>query len=234
MKSRPIKKRLVHQIARILVVDDHPIMRDGITQVINQEADLRVCAQAADAQEALGALKTHAPDLAIVDISLAAQEINGLELIKDIKNRHPRLPILVLSMHDEALYAERVLRAGARGYIMKQAPAEKLLTAIRTVLSGKIYLSDKMAEKMLQRFAPGSSAPDGLPIECLSDRELEVFQLIGQGFKPGAIAEKLHLSVKTVDSYYARIKEKMNFKSANELLRYAVQWGQSASSTRQR
>lgn len=228
------KKRSASNITRILVVDDHPIMRDGITQVINQEADLTVCAQAANAQEALRAVKTLAPDLAIIDISLAAEQINGLDLIKDIKSRWSRFPMLVLSMHDESFYAERVLRAGARGYITKQEPAEKLLTAIRTVLSGKIYVSDKMAEKILNRFAAASSDIDSLPVESLSDRELEVFHLIGQGLKPGAIAEKLHLSVKTVESYYARIKQKLNLENANELLRYAIQCGQSERTARQK
>jgi len=208
--------------ARVLVVDDHPIVRQGLVQLINQEADLVVCGDAENAHKAIEAIKLLKPDVAVVDISL--KSINGLELIKNIKVDHPKLPILVLSMHDEGLYAERALRAGAKGYIMKQEATENMLMAIRRVLKGEIYVSEKMGAKMLHQLVDGRQDAGSSPLDRLSDRELEVFQLIGQGLGTRQIAEQLHLSVKTIESYREHIKEKMKLKNATELVQHAVQW----------
>lgn len=209
--------------ARIVIVDDHPIMRQGLMLLINHQKDLTVCAQAEDSSQAMKAAKTMDPDMAIVDISL--KEENGVELIKDMKIHYPDIPVLALSMHDESLYAERVLRAGAKGYVMKQQATEKVITAIRKVLSGQIYLSDKMAAKMVIKLVGGSGSDVGdSPIDRLSDRELEVFLLIGKGYGTREIAERLHLSVKTIETYRSHIKEKLNLAGATELLQYAIQW----------
>jgi len=207
---------------KILIVDDHPIVRQGLTELINQEKDLVACGQAEDAYEAMEAIKALKPDLVIVDISLKGK--SGMEVIKDIKARHPALPVLTLSMHDESLYAERALRAGAKGYIMKQEATEKVITAIRKVLSGQVYVSNQVATRIVSKFAGGTPDADASVIDHLSDRELEVFRLIGQGYRTRQIAERLHLSVKTIETYRAHIKEKLNLASASELLRYAVQW----------
>jgi DNA-binding NarL/FixJ family response regulator len=210
---------------RILIVDDHPIVRQGLTELINQEEDLMVCEQAEDAAEAMGIIKKLKPDMAIVDISL--KETSGMELIKDIKVKHPNLVILALSMHDESLYAERALRAGAKGYVMKAEATEKVVTAIRKILSGQIYVSDKMAAKMVRKLVGGGPDVGVSAIERLSDRELEVFRLIGQGFGTRQIAERLHLSIKTIETYREHIKEKLNLADASELLQYAIQWTHS-------
>ena len=207
--------------ARVLLVDDHPIVRQGLGQLINEEPDLSVCAEAEDFQQALASLDCN-PDVAIVDISL--KERSGIELIKEIRSRKPQLPILVLSMHDESLHAERVLRAGAKGYIMKQEATEQVMNAIRKVLKGEVYLSDKMASRMVNRLVAGPQNIGGSPIERLSDREFEVFQMIGQGTGPSEIAEKLGLSVKTVETHRERIKEKLNLATGSELIRYAMQY----------
>lgn len=206
----------------VLIVDDHPIVRQGLAQLINQENDLVVCGQAEDAHEAIGAIREHHPDLVIVDISL--KDTSGVELIKDLKVRHPDLPVLTLSMHDEAVYGERALRAGARGYIMKQEATEKVVTAIRRVLAGDIYVSDGMAAKMVSKMVGGANKKSASPIESLSDRELEVFRMIGEGFNTREMAEKLHLSVKTIETYRAHIKDKLALQDASELLRSAIQW----------
>ena len=219
IKDEDKKKR------RVLVVDDHPIVRQGLSQLINQQTDLVVCGEAEDAPMALEAINTLGPDVALIDISLA--DSNGLELIKDIKARHSRLPILAVSMHDESLYAERTLRAGALGYIMKQEATDKVLGAIRTVLNRKIYVSDSMATKMLEKFVNGQIEATSSSIERLSDRELEVFQLIGRGYATRQVAEKLNLSVKTIETYREHIKDKMNLKNAAELVKHACQWVQS-------
>jgi DNA-binding NarL/FixJ family response regulator len=206
----------------ILIVDDHPIVRQGLAELINQEDDLIVCGQAEDAHQAMQEIKALKPDMAIVDISL--KETSGMELIKDIKAQYPNLTVLALSMHDESLYAERALRAGAKGYIMKAEATENVVTAIHRVLSGQIYVSDKIAARILRKFA--GSGPDlgASAIESLSDRELEVFCLIGQGYGTRQIADRLHLSIKTIESYRAHIKEKLNLADAGELLQYAIQW----------
>lgn len=206
----------------IVIVDDHPIVRRGLADLINHEDDLLVCGQAADAYEAMDAIEALKPDLAIVDISLKGK--SGMEAIMDIKIKHPNLPVLVLSMHDEALYAERALRAGAKGYIMKQEATEKVITAIRKVLGGQVYVSDGMAAKIVNRFAGTVRDAGASAIDRLSDRELEVFRLIGEGYGTRQIAERLHLSIKTIETYRAHIKGKVSLSSAAELLRYAVQW----------
>src|SRR5688500_12116434 len=207
---------------RILLVDDHPIVRQGLAEMIDQQRDLQVCGTAEDVHKALEVLEKLRPDLVIADISLKGS--NGIELLKNIKVRYPRTLVLVLSMHDESLYAVRALRAGAAGYIMKQEATEKVLTAIRQVLSGEIYLSERMEKKMMHQLVGGRSARTGSPIEDLSDRELEVFGLIGQGHGTRQIAEELHLSIKTIESHRAHINEKLNLRNATELVQHAIQW----------
>jgi DNA-binding NarL/FixJ family response regulator len=207
--------------SRVLLVDDHPIVRQGLAQLIGASNDLMVCAEASTAREALDLLDSAAPDVVIVDISL--EDRNGVELIKDIVARHAQLPCLALSMYDEAMYAIRVLRAGGRGYIMKQEVPRKVLDAIRQVLSGHIYLSEKMSTRLVDQMV--QTAPGAPPVASdLSDRELEVLTLIGRGQSTRDIAEKLFLSVKTVEAHRERIKEKLKLKTGNELLRYAVQY----------
>jgi DNA-binding NarL/FixJ family response regulator len=207
---------------KILIVDDHPIVRQGLAELINHEDDLVVCGQAEDSHQAMAAIKKLQPDLAIVDISL--RETSGMELIKDIKAQYPDLVVLALSMHDESLYAERALRAGAKGYIMKAEATENVVSAIRKVMTRQIYVSDRMAAKMVRKLVGGGPDVGASAIDRLSDRELEVFSLIGHGFGTRQIAERLHLSVKTVETYRAHIKEKLNLADASELLQYAIQW----------
>jgi DNA-binding NarL/FixJ family response regulator len=213
--------------ARVLLIDDHAILRQGLAQLINQEADMMVCGEAEEAPkgfEAVGLLK---PDVAVVDISLKGG--NGLELIKNIKASHPNLPILVLSMHDESLYAERALRAGSLGYIMKEEAAESVLVAIRKVLKGEVVLSDKMQARLLHQLVNGRLKQGSSPIDTLSDRELEVFRMIGEGRSTRQIAEELHLSVRTVEAYREYIKEKLNLRNATELVQQAFQWVHSGA-----
>ena len=188
------------------MVDDHPIVRQGLTLLINQEADLAVCGEAEEMHSALSAIQAAPPDILIVDISLNGPD--GLELLKNIRIMSPRLPVLILSMHDESIYAERALRAGANGYIMKQEATEKVLVALRRILSGEIYVSDRIANSMLRHYVRGANPSEHSSIADLTDRELEVFRLIGEGHGTRQIAEALHLSVKTVESYQAHIKEK--------------------------
>jgi len=207
---------------RVFLVEDHPITREGFAQLINFQADLQVCGQAGSAAKALAGLEASRADLIIVDLSLA--ESNGLELIKDLKLRFPGLPSLVLSTYDESLYAERALRAGARGYVMKQAPTDEVMTAIRRVLAGEIYLSEVMRTKMVQKQIHGRRPSPTLGVHSLTDRELEVFDLIGRGEPTARIAAKLHLSVSTVETHRAHIKEKLGLAHATELVRHAVEW----------
>jgi DNA-binding NarL/FixJ family response regulator len=207
---------------KILVVDDHPIVRERLAELINQEPDLHVCGEAEDSREAIQAVESLQPDLAIVDITL--KDTYGIELIKQLKETHPKLPMLVLSMHDESLYGERALRAGAKGYLTKQEATKKVITAIRTILAGEIFVSEKMASTILRKVA-GSASPEGAsPTDVLTDRELEIFQLLGQGLGVKEIAENLFISVKTVEAHREHIKQKMNFKSSTELLRFAIQF----------
>ena len=207
---------------RILVVDDHPIVRQGLSLLINQEPDLVVCGEAEEATGAMHVLASARPDVLIVDISLTGPD--GLDLLKNIRITHPTLPVLILSMHEESIYAERALRAGANGYIMKQEATEKVLVAVRRILSGEIYVSDRVANKMLKHYITGAGTLRDSSIADLSDRELEVFRLIGDGHGTRQIAEELHLSIKTVESYQAHIKEKLSLRSARELMQHAIQW----------
>jgi DNA-binding NarL/FixJ family response regulator len=207
---------------RVLIVDDHPMMRTGLSQLIDNEPDLKVCAEADTAAQALDAAVGQKLDLILLDISLPDK--NGLELIKDIRALKPNLPILVVSMHDEALYAERVLRAGGRGYIMKQEGGKKLLEAIHQVLSGQIYVSEKISAGILETFSGRPIETAAFPVQQLSDREFEVFQLIGQGKSTREIADHLHLSVKTVEVHRLNIKKKLKLKTATDLVRHAVRW----------
>ncbi|MBB5341340.1 response regulator [Tunturiibacter gelidoferens] len=206
----------------VFVVDDHPLLRQGLALLINQQRDLEVCGEAEEAQAAMQAISQKKPDIMIVDISLNGPD--GLDLLKNIRASHPDLPILILSMHDEAIYAERALRARANGYIMKQEATEKVLIAVRRILGGEVYLSDRMANKMLQQYIGGSPAALHSRISTLSDRELEVFCLIGEGRGTREIAEELHLSIKTVETYQAHIKEKLRLHSGRELIQHAIQW----------
>jgi DNA-binding NarL/FixJ family response regulator len=207
---------------RVLVVDDHPLMRQGLSLLINQQQDMQVCAEAEEAQAAIHALAQKRPDIMILDISLNGPD--GLELLKSIRASHPDLPVLILSMHDEAIYAERALRARANGYIMKQEATEKVLIALRRILNGDIYLSDRMSNKMLQQYIGGAPSMIQSRIASLSDRELEVFRLIGEGRGTREIADELHLSIKTVETYQAHIKEKLALRSGRELIQHAIQW----------
>ena len=211
---------------KILIVDDHPILRKGLAMLINQENDLVVAAEADNAQKALEMIDTVKPDMLIVDISLPG--IDGIELIKTVKLRNHDLPSLVVSMHDESLFAERALRAGARGYIMKQEALEKVLVGIRRVLDGEIFVSDTIATRMLEKFVSGDAKEANSPIGLLSNRELTVFRMIGQGLKTSQIADKLHLSVKTIESYRSHIKDKLKLNDGTDLLKYAIQWVQQA------
>jgi DNA-binding NarL/FixJ family response regulator len=206
---------------RIFIVDDHPIMRQGLAQLINHEPDLEMVGEASDARTALTGVLDTKPDLAIIDISLPGK--NGLELIKDLKASSDGVLMLVHSMHDESLYVERVLRAGAHGYIMKHEGGKKVMDAVRKVLRGEIYVSQEMSGKILEIFS-GRRPSSTDPVEALSDRQFEIFQMIGQGKGTRAIAESLNVSVKTIDAHRAHIKEKLGLKSGNELVRFAVRW----------
>jgi DNA-binding NarL/FixJ family response regulator len=208
--------------SRVFVVDDHPIVRQGLALLINRESDLTVCGQAEDAPSAMHALASDRPDILIVDISLNGPD--GLDLLKDVRMRYPDLPVLILSMHDESIYAERALRAGAQGYIMKQEATEKVLVALRRILQHEIYISERIANRMLQRYIGSRTVGRPSSIAELTDRELEVFRLIGKGHSTRRIAEELHISVKTVESYQAHIKEKLSLRSARELVQHAIQW----------
>ena len=208
------------QRKKVLLVDDHPMMRAGLAGLINHQADLQVCAEAGTVAEALAAIPKFTPDLIVTDLTLPGR--GGLELIKDVKALHPDMPVLVISMHDEMLHAERALRAGARGYLMKEAGAERMLEAIRRVLSGQVYVSERMSAKIFDLFSGRRS--HNSPIEKLTDREFEVFQLIGQGKTTKSIAQQLNLSSKTVDVHRSHIKEKLELPDATSLVHHAVRW----------
>jgi DNA-binding NarL/FixJ family response regulator len=207
---------------QLLIVDDHPMMRSGLTQLIDNTPDLKVGTEADNASQALHAVANRDFDLILLDISLPDK--NGVELIKDIQALKPGLPVLVVSMHDELLYAERVLRAGGRGYIMKQEGGKKFLEAIRQVLAGQIYVSEKISARILEGFSGRRAATTADPVQRLSDREFEVFQLIGRGKGTRDIAEILHLSVKTVEVHRANLKKKLELKTAHDLVHYAIRW----------
>lgn len=213
--------------AKIFLVDDHPLVREWLTNLIHQQPDFSVCGEAETAPEALEAISKLKPEVAIVDISLKSG--SGIELIKNLKTVQPRVAVIVLSMHDEDLYAERVLRAGARGYIMKRETAKKVIAAIRQVLEGKLYLSERLTEMFAAKFVDAGVATSSPLITQLSDRELEVFQLLGQGYETRQIATSMNISMKTVQAFCARIKEKLNLTSATELLREAIRWHEASN-----
>jgi DNA-binding NarL/FixJ family response regulator len=215
---------------RILIVDDHPMMRDGLRQLIANEPDLEVCAEADDAPTALELAASAKPDIAVVDITL--RSTNGLELIKDLKIRSPDTAVLALSMHDESLYAERVLRAGGRGYIMKQEGGKKIIEGIRRVLAGGVFVSDQISARILDSFS--GRTQNHSPVETLTDREFEVFQLIGQGVSTTEMADKLHVSAKTIEVHRVNIKAKLGIPTAPELIRFAVRWFESDEGRRSR
>lgn len=210
---------------KIILVDDHPVMRLGLEQLIIAEKDLEVIAQAGSADEALVAIEKKMPDLAIVDVTLPDK--NGLELVKDLRSMYEDVAILMVSMHDENLYAERALRAGARGYIMKEAAAESLIEAIRAVLGGGVFVSKAMSKRIVEIFSGKSPSIAASPLEKLTDRELEVFELIGNGLGSKEIAGKLHVSPRTIDAHRAHIKEKLHLRDAHDLIRHAVKWVES-------
>jgi DNA-binding NarL/FixJ family response regulator len=209
---------------KIFLVDDHPLVREWLMNLINQQPDLMVCGEAGSGPEACQRITRLKPDIAVVDISLA--EGSGIEVIRDIRVLAPKTEVIVLSMHDESLYAERALRAGARGYVMKRETTKKIITAIRQVLEGKLYVSEKFAAAITARLMQGKKTADS-PVEQLSDRELEVFRMLGAGVETRQIGESLHISMKTVQVYCARIKEKLGLANATELLREAMRWHES-------
>jgi DNA-binding NarL/FixJ family response regulator len=219
-KSNPAKDNRT----RILLVDDHAVVRFGIAQLINRQSDLVVCGEEESASNALSAIEKLKPDLVIADISL--KDSSGLELMRNIKAQYSGLPVLVVSAHDESIYAEVAFRAGALGYLMKEEVLDKIPVAIRRVLSGNIYVSDALAAKMLQQQIRGQTDINESPVKSLSDREMEVFQLIGRWKKTKEIADELHLSIKTIEYYREQIKRKLNLKNASELTHYATSWVQ--------
>ena len=208
--------------ARVLIVDDHPIVRQGIAQIVRQAGDMEVCGEADCPEKALQSASASKPDVAIVDLALSAG--SGFELVRDLKVWHPQVRVLVLSMHDESLYAERVLRAGASGYIMKHEITEHFVEALRQVLRGGIYLSERMAARLLQKVVGKEPTEGPSSVERLSDRELEVFQLIAQGLSTREVAERLYLSIKTVESHLEHVKSKLGLESSRELFRHAIVW----------
>lgn len=212
----------------VLLVDDHPIVRQGLMKLIQAEADMTVCAEADNTHEALNACARLSPDVAVVDLSI--KDGSGLELAKDMKLRCPDMPVLILSMHDEAVYCERALRAGAKGYLMKDQAVENVIAAIRKVLAGEIYLSANMARTILTKVATGAPGRGTSPVDRLSDRELEIFRLLGQGLGTKEIAGRLHRSVKTIDAHRENIKRKLQLSNATDLLQYAIQWVRSEKS----
>jgi DNA-binding NarL/FixJ family response regulator len=212
--TRPRKKT-------VFVVDDHPLLRQGLALLIDREDDLTVCGEAEEAHAALRALERMRPDILIADISMNGPD--GLDMLKGIRALYPDLPVLILSMHDESIYAERALRARANGYIMKQEATERVLVAVRRILAGDIYLSDRMAHKLLHQYISGSASDLNSRLSALSDRELEVFRLIGDGRSTRQIAEELHISIKTVETYQAHIKDKLSLRSGRELVQHAIQ-----------
>jgi DNA-binding NarL/FixJ family response regulator len=214
-------KTVAHK-SRVFIVDDHPLVREGLTNLINGQDDLVICGEAKNSAEALdGIMKAH-PDVAIIDISLENE--SGLELVKQLASQFPQVALIVLSMHDEALYAERVLRAGARGYVMKHETSKSVLASIRRVLEGGVYVSERIVSRMARRVSSARELAASSPVERLSDRELEIFRLLGQGRTTSQIAADLNLSLKTVQAYCARAKEKFGVTSLSELLRAAIRW----------
>ncbi len=220
-------KKIMNRI-KIFLVEDHPIFRKGLAEILNSQKNMLVCGEAEDAIQALEGIKETRPDFIIVDISL--KDSSGIELIKDIRLRQPNVLILTLSMHDETIYAERALRSGAKGYLMKQEAPETVVKAVYHILNGNIYVSDRIATRMFNKLIDGQANSENSPVDLLTDRELEVFQLIGHGLGTRQIAQKLHVSVKTIENHRAHIKEKLNLNSAIELVQHATLWVQQESS----
>ena len=217
------------RVRRVLIVDDHPLVRQGLRRVMENEEDLTVCGEAETARDARAAIKELDPDVVIADISL--KQSDGIELVRDVRAHHPQLPILVLSMHDETIYAERMLSAGANGYIMKQAASEQFLVSLRRVLDGGIYVSEAVGNNMIQKFAAGGSYISANPIDRLSNRELQILHMIGKGMSTRETAQSLNLSIKTVESHRQRIKRKLNLSTGTQLVQYAVNWFTGREST---
>jgi DNA-binding NarL/FixJ family response regulator len=222
MNEKAKKRTPTDRSKRVLIVDDHPIVRHGMGQLLDDEPDLEVCGEAADAGAAVRAVEQLRPDMAIIDIQLNGMD--GLSLLKDLKARWPELHVLIVSVHDETLYAERALRAGALGYLNKQTATEHLVKACRRVLAGEIYLSEQMSNRLLHSVVGGKTHLEESPIDRLSDRELEVFRLLGEGLGTRQIADKLTLSMKTIETYRENIKDKLKLADSNQLVRHAVQW----------
>jgi DNA-binding NarL/FixJ family response regulator len=220
MNSKP--SATVARKNRIFLVDDHPLVREGLANLISGQNDLMVCGEAEDSAQAISGIAKARPDVALIDISLKNE--SGLELIKNLDSQFPLVALIVLSMHDEALYAERALRAGARGYVMKRETTKNVLASIRRVLEGGVYVSERVVNAMARSIGSSPKRTASSPVECLSDRELEIFRLLGQGRTTSQIANDLHLSVKTVQAYCARAKEKFGVNSLGELLRAAIRW----------
>jgi DNA-binding NarL/FixJ family response regulator len=207
---------------KVFVVDDHPIVRQGLIQVISREEDMSVCGEAGDGPGALQGVAEGGPDVAVVDLHLAQGD--GIDLIKQMHKLHPRLPVLVLTMHEESFYVERAMRAGAQGFLTKQDAGEKVLAAIRKLAAGEMYVCDRVSPKLLKRLLAGGEAGDDSPVARFSDREMQVFRLIGEGLGTKEIAGRLNLSVKTIETYRANIKEKLGLRDARELVQYAIRW----------
>ena len=222
MGRKPSTVGTTRKRTRILLVDDHPLVRERLAEIINRETDLMVCGEAEDRHEALVAVPAKHPQLVIIDLTL--KNSDGLELIKDIRSRWPKLRMLVVSMHDESLYAERAIRAGALGYITKQEATRKILIAVRRVLEGTIYLNEKIASHIISRLTSHAGAVAATPDELLSDRELQVFDLTGRGQNTVEIAARLRVAVKTIETYRSRVREKLKLKNSSELLQSAISW----------
>jgi DNA-binding NarL/FixJ family response regulator len=230
VETKPAPSRPAGSKIRVLIVEDHPITRQGLKALINQQLNLTVCAETDSTAEAVALVAREAPDLAVVDVSLKGT--SGLDLTKVLHEKSPTMPILVVSMHDEALFAERALRAGAMGYVMKQEAGDKIAGAIQQVLRGELYLSARMKDRVLHRFVNKKNEGLVFAMDTLSNREMEVFQLIGNGFSTRQIAEKLNLSSKTIDSYREHLKLKLGLETGGELMRHAIQWVRSEALAR--
>lgn len=217
--------------SRLMIVDDHPIVRHGLRRLLESEPDMEVCGEAETARAAKSMIRELRPDAVIVDVSLAQGD--GMELVKDARAHYPYLPMLVLSMHDEMIYAERMLSAGANGYIMKQAASEQFLLALRRILAGGIYVSDSVGNNMIEKFASGSAYLSANPVDTLSNRELQVLHMIGKGLSTRQAADALNLSIKTVESHRQRVKRKLSLRTSTQLVQYAVNWyaGRTPEST---
>jgi DNA-binding NarL/FixJ family response regulator len=222
----PKSSPAIERKSRVFLVDDHPLVREGLANLINRQDDLVVCGEAEDSAQAIAGISKMRPDVALIDISLKNE--SGLELIKNLDSQFPLVALIVLSMHDEALYAERALRAGARGYVMKRESTRSVLASIRRVLEGGVYVGERIVNSMARTLSLSRKASASSPVERLSDRELEIFRLLGQGRTTSQIADDLHLSLKTVQAYCARAKEKFGVNSMGELLRAAIRWEDAA------